>query len=834
MKSLIAFSCFVLALTLSAAIAFAIPVKTTIAPMPQVAEVVNGSYEIAVKTTEGWQALGSPGFGKWPSNKTFELGTLPVTKDGQIVIRLTQRGGGAAHIDTVRLGGSAPLSVAGGAENAKLKLFKRDLDVLEATKKTLVLAFPAGSGRLEITARVEPVEISKIPFTFPRQDVRSGADMPREFFTYMPGTNAGKLVADGLVDKGVMGKPMFRTFSATASGHPPTFTTGWVMDDGKYLYAAVDFAPDNTMDGQADYSRLYVKTAHGIKSFELRQDSKKYGRAGFVYTDEASYEHKYYEFKVPLEELGVQKDMPLELAFSAYGTAAIGGQSVAVAYDSISSRFMVAYKIGDDTYSIPVDGAGDPEGTATSIHYTLSPYTGTLDMAFDSTNQRFLTVWDEDNGSQNMNILGALLDSEGSVVTSSIAIGNLQASQAVSPVVAFDPVTERYLVAWQDDREGGDRSIYGKFLDASGTVLNATAFAIMNGGGVDHYQPAVEYDSANDRFMVLWDRNLAASIHGRIVNTNGTMGGEFTVTDGGFDHNYPALAYDSINGNFVTAWYDDRDTNPVYGDVLDADGITVMGGGIADIAAAGVRYANPVGPTNFAISEAFTFITTPRPEAAYSRKGKGYMVIWNDDREGIDEGRIYGQFINADGGLIESNVAIMNSEMPASYPKIAAGGECAQFLVPYTYWNNDGGAYELALTLLGESCPAAAGGGDTPVDDDDDDGGDGGGCFIATAAYGAYSEDHVMALREFRDNYLLTNPAGKAFVRMYYRYSPPFADFIAEHKALRVATRVALAPVVYGVQHPGAFIAAMVLGTAGGGLALRRRRKTPKKEEQGQ
>ncbi len=234
MKRLIAFSCLVIVLILSVSIAFAIQVKTTMAPRPQVEEEVNGSYEIAVKTPEGWQMLGSPGFGKWPSNKVFELGQLPVTKNGQVVIRLTQRGGGAAHIDAVKLGGSPPISVTGGAANAKLKLFKRDHDLLEATKKTLTLTFPASNnGKLEITARVEPTEISKMPFTFPRQDVTSGEALPREFFAYMPGTKAGKLVADGLVDKGVAGKPFFRTFSATASGHPPTFTTGWVMDDGK-------------------------------------------------------------------------------------------------------------------------------------------------------------------------------------------------------------------------------------------------------------------------------------------------------------------------------------------------------------------------------------------------------------------------------------------------------------------------------------------------------------------------------------------------------------------------------------------------------------------------
>jgi hypothetical protein len=33
-----------------------------------------------------------------------------------------------------------------------------------------------------------------------------------------------------------------------------------------------------------------------------------------------------------------------------------------------------------------------------------------------------------------------------------------------------------------------------------------------------------------------------------------------------------------------------------------------------------------------------------------------------------------------------------------------------------------------------------------------------------------------MVLRKFRDRYLLTNAPGKAFVRFYYKHSPPIAD----------------------------------------------------------
>jgi hypothetical protein len=57
-------------------------------------------------------------------------------------------------------------------------------------------------------------------------------------------------------------------------------------------------------------------------------------------------------------------------------------------------------------------------------------------------------------------------------------------------------------------------------------------------------------------------------------------------------------------------------------------------------------------------------------------------------------------------------------------------------------------------------------------------------------------EEHVRILRDFRDRFLLTNPAGRAFVDIYYACSPSIADFIKEYETLRTAVSLGLLPFV--------------------------------------
>lgn len=69
-------------------------------------------------------------------------------------------------------------------------------------------------------------------------------------------------------------------------------------------------------------------------------------------------------------------------------------------------------------------------------------------------------------------------------------------------------------------------------------------------------------------------------------------------------------------------------------------------------------------------------------------------------------------------------------------------------------------------------------------------------CFIATASYGSCEQQSVSLLRRFRDEVLLTNPAGKWFVDFYYEHSPALAKIIENSSILKLITRILLLPFI--------------------------------------
>ncbi|PLX15531.1 MAG: hypothetical protein C0599_16670, partial [Salinivirgaceae bacterium] len=260
----------------------------------------------------------------------------------------------------------------------------------------------------------------------------------------------GTLNMDGQLDE--LGSPFFKIYNKPGTGHPDAFTYGWVMNDDENLYVTIDFVPDNTIDGDKDYTKVFVKTNDGVKTYKLSVPEQQWGIPGFTYTENAVYQHKLYEFKIPLSEFDGEEQ--LELAFAAYGTAAppppitwnmdlvdnYGNGGIVTVADTSGTGFFVNKSIIADDGSVYYFGYGvgggliakvDPDGIldtayADSGFYYTGITTDELESGLFLSDGSLIAVGADGNGVSDANGILVKLDNTGTPVSGFGSGGRLE------------------------------------------------------------------------------------------------------------------------------------------------------------------------------------------------------------------------------------------------------------------------------------------------------------------------------------------------------------------------------------------------------------------------
>lgn len=78
-----------------------------------------------------------------------------------------------------------------------------------------------------------------------------------------------------------------------------------------------------------------------------------------------------------------------------------------------------------------------------------------------------------------------------------------------------------------------------------------------------------------------------------------------------------------------------------------------------------------------------------------------------------------------------------------------------------------------------------------------------GGCYVATCVYGSYDCPEVWVLRRFRDNRLMKNWPGRAFVKAYYATSPWLVEKAGDKEGFRAICRSLLDNLVSNLRMQG-------------------------------
>lgn len=268
-------------------------------------------------------------------------------------------------------------------------------------------------------------------------------------------------------------------------------------------------------------------------------------------------------------------------------------------------------------------------------------------IAFDDTN--YLVTW-YDFRRGGADIYASRVSPSGNVIDTLGFDISMMANSQSSPSIASDGTN--YLAVWQDDRNGSDNDIYGGRISQAGNILDPVAIPVSSesNGQAD---PSVAFDGIN--YLVVWDDGRSGSnvhIYGTRVSTSGSILDSSGIAISAAPNNqwFPAVAFGDTN--YLVVWHDGRN-GPfnIYGARVTRSGVVLDSSGIAISTAPGDQLL---------------------PAVAFD--GINYLVVWRDDRPGLDHD-IYGARVTPSGAVLDSaGIAISTAANFQTNPAVAFDG----------------------------------------------------------------------------------------------------------------------------------------------------------------
>ena len=268
-----------------------------------------------------------------------------------------------------------------------------------------------------------------------------------------------------------------------------------------------------------------------------------------------------------------------------------------------------------------------------------------------------------DNNAKLRDIEGAIVDEDEPVDGASerFTICNADNIQA-DPCVAYDPNHERFLVVWEDARQGtSNYDIYGRFYDTSGNPIGGD-FALYDEPNTQ-CEPWVCFDNVNNHYMVVWEESIDQpdtgpfEIWGQLFDWQGNpLGSAKRISQqssSSTDYNFPCVAFCELTETFLVTWQSDDISSDdwngnIYGRMLDENG-GFTGPGIIDIA---------IG--QYCRTDVVPYLST------------SFFVAY--DNQVGSTGDIWGKMVNPDGTVNQYTLQLSDDDTePCDWVNIAEG-----------------------------------------------------------------------------------------------------------------------------------------------------------------
>lgn len=381
----------------------------------------------------------------------------------------------------------------------------------------------------------------------------------------------------------------------------------------------------------------------------------------------------------------------------------------AVAYSPIEDRYLLVYQNSGPALEdngiigqfITSDAAafGDPFpiGVRQDTSYNLKLYP---DIAYGDG--FYVIVW-ADATFTNFKVLGKIISSDGSFATDVFTIDETNSYICENSLSVTYGEGGNFLVVWSDGYNVIERMINPRADDLSDRIQ-------ISSGGYFFSSPSVAYSEASDKFLVAWDDNRVSdsdcNIYGRFVGIDGFLKpGEINICTAEHNQLFPSVAYDSSNKEFLLLWVDETGEDGeavnygIYGNYFDSNGNPRFAdGGESIVEGSDLRYV--------------------KPAIEYSSIRDEYLPIWaNIPYYGKEQvapycsGQQLDKSLEAAGDRLTFGNGICNRPFPK--PAITSSTVEGKYLVvypcDYSDRSNDISVYYLKWELIGEDVAARPG-----------------------------------------------------------------------------------------------------------------------------
>ncbi len=287
-------------------------------------------------------------------------------------------------------------------------------------------------------------------------------------------------------------------------------------------------------------------------------------------------------------------------------------------------------------------------------------------VAYNWKHHEYLVVWHTKWTIGTRDIRAARISDRGQVL-GAFTVYEHATKDSAQPTVVYDPVNDRYLVAWVFDASGNgsDWDLYGRLVPWDGPIASLNEFVICN-WGTHQWNPTVAYGRAVEEFLVVWANEYQAGtlpvyVSGRRVKAaDGSFPGgssDLTINHATENRVNPDVTYNLARNEYLM----------VYDNAVNIFGIRLTGN-------LGHNFGGEFSIAGWPATEI-------HPAVAACEGADQYLVAWQSNQDAGNDA-IYARFVGGDGAPGSVHL-IDDTTSPEQEADVACNLSGTQYLVTW-------------------------------------------------------------------------------------------------------------------------------------------------------